>query len=295
MASPLFRVGDIVLVDNKDKAYIIEIDIQAIVDGSILYKVRFVVSNQEENDVEQGRCKIATILSSPETARNSRSSLNRHSPPPPSSISPSSTSSNATTRVPVYDNLNQAIKQSRQSVMQSDTNIPLLQFLRDNDSKGKGWLRQILPFNSGKSQLNEHENSLFVFMTSIFLLHSPSSGIAIGWVGLLANAWGVNVKKINRQLNAFVDSDFTCTQKQRSDKGKTIFNDEKKRKATFTAFNHFKKAKHQEFRESTERLDHDELKREYNALTDGEKAVYENEATLNLERSRHLWEELKIF
>ena len=298
MASPLFHVGDLVLIDDKNKAYILEIDIQAIVNGSILYKVRYAVGNQIEDNVKQSRCRITTILSSPATTRDSHSSLNRCSPssaPPTLPTSSSSTSSNATIRLTVYDKLKQSIKQSHHSKIRSATNIPLQQFLHDNKSKGKGWLRQTLPFTSKKIQLNDQENSLLLVMTTMFTLHSPSSGIATGWVNLLADAWGVSAKKINRQINAFVDSDFTCERKERSDKGTSIFNCEKKRKSTFTGIKQFKKAKHAEFRESTERLDHLDLKQEYNALINAEKAVYENEAILNLERSRYLWDELKDF
>ena len=294
MATPLFHVSDLVLIDNKDKAYILEVNIQAIVDGSILYKVRFVVGNQTR-EVEESRCRITTILSSPVTSRDRHSSLNRCSPssaPPSLPTSSSSTSSNPPIRITAYDKLKQSIRQSK---TQSATNIPLHQFLRNNNSKEKGWLRQILPFTSKKTQLNDQEKSLLLVMTSMFILHSPSSGIAVGWVSLLAHAWGVSAKKINRQIDAFIDSDFTCKRKERSDKGTSIFNCEKKRQSTFTAINEFKKIKHAEFRESTEPLDHGDLKHKFNELTDAEKAVYENEATLNRERSKHLWDELKDF
>ena len=63
MITPLYHVGDLVLIDDKDKAFIVEVDEQSIVDGCFLYKVKYLVGGQEENNVKQNRCK-GTILSS---------------------------------------------------------------------------------------------------------------------------------------------------------------------------------------------------------------------------------------
>ena len=53
--------------------------------------------------------------------------------------------------------------------------------------------------------------------------------------------------------------------------------------------------KQAEFREDTARIDHAQLRQEYNALTDREKAVLQNTASINVQRSSHLWEELTKF
>ena len=50
-----------------------------------------------------------------------------------------------------------------------------------------------------------------------------------------------------------------------------------------------------EFRESTERLDPEQLSQEYNALTPHQKATFENNATIDLQRSAFLFDELKDF
>ena len=81
--------------------------------------------------------------------------------------------------------------------------------------------------------------------------------------------------------------------KERSDKSKTIFNCEAKRKAVFTAFNAFKKSKSKEFREFTERLPHEMLKNECDALPASDREAYEIIAEKDLSRAEHLWDELK--
>lgn len=97
-------------------------------------------------------------------------------------------------------------------------------------------------------------------MTFIFMLQPSEYGPALGWVSLMAKAWGIDPVTIHRQIESFVDNDFSYQRKERSDKGTSIFNSEKKRKAT-----------------------------------DREKSAFENKATINLQRSSHLWEELKKF
>ena len=217
MVTPLFRVGDLVLVDNKDKVYILAVNIQDIVlNGSILYEVRYVIGNQTQNDVEQHRLSSTTILSQSSTrsgasrssSDGSSSSISHYS----SNSGHSSLNSNARSHLPSqvtpYTKLQQAIKESSK---QKSSSIPLHKYLQSNDAKGKGWLRDILPFKGKKKQLTDQENLLLLVMTSMFAFHSPSSGIAIGWVSLMANAWGISRKTVNRQIHSFGDSDFTCT------------------------------------------------------------------------------------
>ena len=336
---PLFNVGDIVKVDDKDNAFILSVDIQAALDGSFLYKIKYVVGDHVESNVEERRLHPTTILSSPASTRNGinrhSSSLNRRSETsqdnatisrtnphhssshnttssspsscmasssssprttsPSSSSHPISSNFNATTHLTPFEKLKQSIKESRRWKPWNKTPIPLHKHLCDSKSKNNGWLREILPFKNKKKHLNNQENSLLLMMTSIFTLQSAASGPALGWVSLMAKAWGINQKTISRQIDSFVDNDFTCERKERSDKGTSIFNSEKKRKATFTPINEFKKAKYAEFREDTARLDHAQLQHEYDALTICEKNIFENKASINLQRSAHLWEELKDF
>lgn len=224
MASPLFSVGDLVLIDDKDRAHIIEMNTQTTGNGSILYKVRNVVGNQIQDNIEQHRCKITTSTSSSSTSSQSEtnssstcngtkdnsSSLDDSQQPP--------TSSNADS-ARLYAKLKQSIKESRTWEPSSSSSIPLMKFLHNNNSKGKGWLRKTLPFKSEKKQLNEQENILILVMASMFTLLSPSTGKALAWVSIMAKAWGVSNKTISRHLVTVVDNDFSCKRKERCDKG----------------------------------------------------------------------------
>ena len=73
MTTPLFRIGDLVTVDDRDTAYILCVSIN---NDTILYKVKYSVGNQTENDVEQTRCKSTTIFG----GTSNRSGVNRHFP-----------------------------------------------------------------------------------------------------------------------------------------------------------------------------------------------------------------------
>ena len=73
-------------------------------------------------------------------------------------------------------------------------------------------------------------------------------------------------KDNSRVINIFVRKKFTMERKIRSNAGSSIFNDEKKRNQTFTAFNAFKKQKHKEFRENPGHIPANELKNKYKLL-----------------------------
>ena len=73
MSTPLFHIGDIVQIDEKDSAYILEANVNG---PTISYKIRYHVGNHIENGVEQSRCRGATLLGS----TGNRSGTNRHFP-----------------------------------------------------------------------------------------------------------------------------------------------------------------------------------------------------------------------
>ena len=289
MSTPLFHIGDIVQIDEKDSAYIVEANVNG---TTISYKVCYHVGNHTENAVEQSRCRAATLLGS----TGNRSGTNRHFTAS-SNIQRRLPLNNTTIRTPTitpYNRLKQAIIATRKwRTTPQQPSLPLYDFLQENESKPHGWLRQTLPFKNEKKQLNEQEHMLLLVMTSLFTTNSSFSGHEKGWTTLLANAWNVDRKVIQLKIDNYVKNDFSCKRKERSDKGATIFTCEKKRAATFTPLNEFKKAKHLEFRESTGRLDHPQLKQQYNQLPQNEKQFYENEATINIQRSATLWDELK--
>ena len=57
----LFTVGDIVMIDEKDKAYIIESRGET---GDLFFKVRFILDNSHLSDVNQTRCRVVPIFDS---------------------------------------------------------------------------------------------------------------------------------------------------------------------------------------------------------------------------------------
>ena len=73
MTTPLFCVGDLVTVDDRDTAYILCVNIN---NETILYNVKYSVGNQSESDVEQTRCKSTTIF----TGTSNQSGVNRNFP-----------------------------------------------------------------------------------------------------------------------------------------------------------------------------------------------------------------------
>jgi hypothetical protein len=96
-----------------------------------------------------------------------------------------------------------------------------------------GWLRTLESGNEGKGQLKETERtkalSLFLAMGS---KNSP----------LLGHAWGVTKTTIqNIRRKALQSGEMVTARKARSDKGKNVFNSEKKRKQVFTDQHAFSK------------------------------------------------------
>ena len=74
----LFTVGDIVIIDDKDKAYIIESRGET---GDLFFKVRFILDNSHLSNVNQARCRVVPIFDSTSNF-SSRSCTNRHSDVP---------------------------------------------------------------------------------------------------------------------------------------------------------------------------------------------------------------------
>lgn len=107
------------------------------------------------------------------------------------------------------------------------------------------------------------------------------------------HAFGIRRTKHQEIIESFVESEFTLERKVCSDKGRTIFNCEKKRKWAFTAFKTFKKRRTKEFRETTSRIPIETLKTEYENLPESEKLAYQILADRDLERAEHQWDELK--
>ena len=79
---------------------------------------------------------------------------------------------------------------------------------------------------------------------------------------------------------------FTTERKTRSDAGSSVFNCEKKRKQSFTAFNIYKKRRYNEFRENPGHIRENELKNAFSNLPLDEKQALEVLAERDITRAR---------
>ena len=59
MSNPLFCISDLVVVDDKDVGYILDVTIN---DNSILYKVKYSIDSRTEIGIEQTRCRPTTMF-----------------------------------------------------------------------------------------------------------------------------------------------------------------------------------------------------------------------------------------
>lgn len=105
---------------------------------------------------------------------------------------------------------------------------------RLNKSKDKGWLRQLHDLSNTKQPTKEEKAlamSLFFALRTI----EDTAGALVG------HAWGVTRQSIHNWEKKGNKSNMDYTRKSRSDKGSTVFNSEKKRKAVFTPLHSFSK------------------------------------------------------
>ena len=160
---------------------------------------------------------------------------------------------------------------------------PLLVFLKEGRSpkKPEGWLRLVEKeydtyAKSGKgkkkgemkSQLSELENNKLVrIKTELDRLFSGLGAWPKSFnpTSDLAHAYGVSVPKVKACVTVHLSKNCSSKRKERSDKGETLFNSEKKRQAIITPYNHF--AKHQRKKYPEENLSDKELKAAYRNLS----------------------------
>ena len=65
--TPLFTIGDIVLIDNQDKAYIISIRGEI---NDLFFILKFVIGQTIEQNVSQYRCRVVPIFEHQTSSRN---------------------------------------------------------------------------------------------------------------------------------------------------------------------------------------------------------------------------------
>lgn len=283
---------------------------------NMLFSVVYEIGNELETDVELSRLRVISF----NDRGHNRSGLNRNSAAPRNSTNqstPTSSSSNATNRQASTEI--QALKKAFQSSFtymananKSNSNQPhpLIKLLEDNKHREKGWLRIVIKQmdevdgdgnnNSQeqvrlKKELDERESHVLILASAIFSGYSPFHGKAKGYSKLLNHAFGISKNCRVDHLKRFVDRDFSAARKVRSDVGTSVFNSDKKRAHTYTAYNVFKRRRSQEFRETNDKIPQRVLRQEYEQLAEEQKIAYSVIAERELERAKTLWDELTDF
>ena len=171
----LFTVGDIVIIDDKDKAYIIESRGET---GDLFFKVRFILDNSHLSNVNQARCRVVPIFDSTSNF-SSRSRINRHFDVPTHNT-PALIAETTTRRSPfqiLQDTILQTKKFLDRSKASPSTGIhPLMKYIDDNDkAKGKGWMRNLFSDAADSSHLKPFESGRLLFIFSL-LVGLPRKG-----------------------------------------------------------------------------------------------------------------------
>ena len=319
----LFRIGEQVTVDQIDRAYITAIYNQFVqsseqengqnsengqdsdVSITTLVDLQYVIGGHVVNGVEIERLRLVS------TNENcaSRSGLNRHSDVVQhdelgaSSVAITSTEGRTRTHEQWYKWLKDAMNDTKKWTFESYKEgkahplYTLLKQQKDNE-RPKGWLRISTPFYNGneKGHLNQKEQVLLTLMYCSMSNIPSKYGLCSGWVGLMMYAWDISRKTVIGATSSILENDI-CTQnrKTRTDKGASIFNSDKIRARTFTAYNTFKKKKTAEFGHSYHRDPVAKVKRDFASLSESEKNDLQIEADRDHQRAKTLFDELKDF
>ena len=280
----LYKIGDLVQVDETKLGYIINHCIQ---NENANFTVKYIIDKNIKYGVSENCIKVVSFQSNTTT----RSGTNRHAPQhPTSNISEDDSNEESDELKEFKKSLNNSFSTSKYT-----SENPLYQFLLCNRDNDKGWIRDILQQKTAdpKTHLLPMERMLLCLIASIFSGYSPCNGYLVGYADLIRHAFGVSSFTHNNILTYFINTSYTMERKKRKDSFRSIFNCEETRKKVFTGYNVYKRNKTLEFRESTEKLSEEEYQKGYDELTDDQKTSYDVLAEQRLDRSRHLWEDLK--
>ena len=221
-----FRIGDYVIVNNRDYGYII-----AIKNNNVEIKVKYAITNVIQ-DINVYDCQIASIANN----TNLRSGLERHvrTAPP---ILPNNTTRrllSPTERISLtpIQKLKAAIQSARSWKMEEKENKhPLIKYFKSmNEVKEKGWIRIMLNTDKKESkQLTSTGKGLLLIIYNMFL-GLPNKGTTFGRMSVLGKAFGVTETRLRQLFEEYLERDFSTERKIRSDKGQTVFNSDKKGK-----------------------------------------------------------------
>ena len=156
---------------------------------------------------------------------------------------------------------------------------PFFEYLKNGINEEKGWIRNKLPrhLRSNVKQLTSEQKTVFVTTHNIFEGFSKRSGVLKNWIIYFNHAWNVNKQTTNRIIDSYYLHGFSTKRLERSDKGETLINSEKKRKSVYSPLYVFKREQTQRrFRNYTHRLNELELKEEFESKREDEKNVYKN-------------------
>lgn len=185
---------------------------------------------------------------------------------------------------PQKNNLSNSIirKYLQKSVIKSNANInPLYIFLLDHHKHRKGWLRDLESPPPHPNKLRNDEK------IKITMMKQCLNGVKFPYCNMLANAWGVTTRTIERTVNSVLKrKDMTISPRQ-NDQGHTLFNCDKKRRQFFTAYNNFKKTQL-----AKKELLLPDIKKKWDRMTIDEKKTYIQEADAQLCRAANLHNEI---
>ena len=294
----LFLIGDHVLIDDTATAWIRE---KKTVENTILLKIQYDLTKFHENEVTLDRVKVVPypyIITHRPRHRNNLipNSDIRHHNSDRNNSDISDTQEASLQTVSILQQFHILLKQSFTfKSYNKDNNMKLYLFLKDGKSKEKGWLRDIIANKTVKKKtfLSVGEHHLLNTVACLFSGHTSTNGQFRGFCSYICKAFGITYNTLTHSIDKFISTNYTMKRAIRIDKGKTIFNCEKKRKARFTAYNTFKKRKLSEFRETTEKIPDDIIKNGFDNLDNNELAAYEILAERDRSRAVHLWDELK--
>ena len=104
-------------------------------------------------------------------------------------------------------------------------------YLNTNKEMNKDWIRKVLTndIKSNSNQLTAKERMVFINTYNLFCGFPKGYGSLKGWQNLFYHAWGVTKTATNNIVNNYYNSGFHAERKERSDKGLTLVNSEKKR------------------------------------------------------------------
>lgn len=148
----LFTIGEIVLVDTKNRGYIIDIRGESF---DLFFKIKYIIDNTIETNVSQHRCTVISINENNTSSRSVR--VQRHW----DVLSINNQQQQPTTRqthCSPFNILQDTVIQTKEWLASGDElkNHPFLKYLKKNAKKEEWWLRNIFPL---KESTEKKKNS----------------------------------------------------------------------------------------------------------------------------------------